>query len=148
MREFPHHGQINLASTLVSRNRQCAQRGSVIALLTAQNSVASRLADFDLILPRQLQGRLDRFRSTAGEIHAAAAKVLSRKLQQFLRILLSHWSCKLAAVHELELRSLFGHGSRNFCNPMPDKIDRRRTGKIEIPFALCIPNVYALAAYG
>src|SRR5437899_11289929 len=104
MREFQHHGQINLASPLVSRNRQCAQRGSVIALLTAQNSVASRLADFDLILPRQLQGRLDRFRSTAGEIHAGAAKVLSCKLEQFLRIPLSHWSWTLTALDDSGLR--------------------------------------------
>ena len=52
VREFLHHGEINLAPFFVAGNGKGAQRRAVIALLTTEDFVALGLSDLDLVLPR------------------------------------------------------------------------------------------------
>src|SRR5450755_231721 len=81
MRELTHHGEIDFAAPLVAGNRERAQGRAVIALAPAEHLVAADLADLHLVLPRQLECSLDRLRSPTGEVHGAAAKILTRKVE-------------------------------------------------------------------
>src|SRR5882724_12606548 len=103
MSKLAHHRQVNLAPLLVARNRERAQRRSVIALIAAENLIARGLPDLHLILPGELQCRLDRFRTAAGKVHGSAAEMPAGKVEKFSRELLSNRRCELAAVDELEL---------------------------------------------
>ena len=67
--ELPHHRQIDLPAALVAGNGQRAESRAVIALLATKNLVTFRLSDFDLILARQFQRSLDRFRAAASEVN-------------------------------------------------------------------------------
>ena len=86
----------------------------MITLRPAEHLVAFGLSDLYLILPRQLQRSFDRFRPATGEVHRAAAKILSGKLQQFSRVFFRHWSRELAGMNELQLPGLLRHSARRF----------------------------------
>src|ERR1039458_9658140 len=79
-----------------------AKRRSVITLLAAENLITGRLSDLDLILARQFQRGLDRFRSPAGEVDGAAAEAFSGERQQFFGVLFGDRGGELAGVNELE----------------------------------------------
>ncbi|MNL75683.1 hypothetical protein D3C87_2015310 [compost metagenome] len=53
-----------------SANRDAAEADAVIALLATDDAGAGALADGALVGDRNLQRRIDRFRSGAGEEHA------------------------------------------------------------------------------
>ena len=114
VRELAHHGQINFAPPLVAGNRERAQGRAVITLRPAEHLVTLGLSNLYLILPRQLQRRFDRFRSAAGEVHGAAAKILSGKFQQLSRVFFRDWSGELAGMDELQLRGLLRPWRRRF----------------------------------
>src|SRR5438270_5190160 len=120
----------------------------MIALVAADNVPSIALPDFHLILARQLQCSLDRLRPSAAKVNRAVAEVLPGKLQQLARILLSHWGGELAAMHKFKRTGLLCHCLGNFRHAMADKVNRGRPTKIEIFFALCVPEVSAMAAHG
>ena len=60
----------------------------MIALMSAEDLVPLGLADFHLILAREFQRRLDRFRTSASKADGAALEVFSREGKQLLRIFL------------------------------------------------------------
>ena len=105
VRELAHHGQIDFAAPLVAGDRERAQSRAVIALTSAEDLVAFGLSDLHLILPRQLQGGLDRLRTAAGEVHGAAAEILAGKVEQFARVVFRDRRGELAGVDELQLRA-------------------------------------------
>jgi hypothetical protein len=65
-----------------------------------------------------------------------------------LGILLSYWSCELAAVNKLKMPSLRRHGIGNLLHPVSDKVNRGGAGKIQIALAAIIPQIHALSAHG
>ncbi len=148
VRELAHHGEIHFAASLVAGYRECAERGAVIALLAAEDLVAGGLSDFDLILACQLQRGLNRFRSAAGEVDSAAAKMFSGKSEQFFGIFFGERSGELAGVDEFEFRGLLGHRGGDFRDAMSDEVDGGGAGEIEILVALSVPHVDPLAANG
>jgi hypothetical protein len=92
----------------------------VIALISAEDLVPLALADFYLILTREFQRRLDRFRTSARKVNRAAFEVFSGEGQQLLRIFLGDGSRELAGVNELQLARLLGHGRGDLGNTVPD----------------------------
>ncbi len=97
----------------------------MIALRPAQNLVAFALSGFHLKLPRQFHCGFDRFRSAAGEIHCPATKVVTGKLDQFLRVFFRDRGCELAGVNELQLLRLLHHRHRDLLHSVSDKIHGR-----------------------
>src|SRR5438094_719264 len=75
------HGQVDLAAQQIGTHRHGAHGRAVIALAPADDAMTLGLTDLDLILPRQLERGLYRFRSAAGEKDGAAAEILSGELQ-------------------------------------------------------------------
>ena len=107
------------------------------------------MSDLHLILPRQLERGFDRFRSAAGEVHGAAAKILSGKLEQLARVLFRDRSGELAGVDELQLRQLAPTMAAAISrNSVSDEVYRRRAGKIQVALAFRVPQVNAFAANG
>jgi hypothetical protein len=84
------------------------------------------LSDLHLILPRQFQRGLNRFRPAAGEVHTAAGKTLPSEIQQLVRLLFSNRRRELAAVNKLQLVCLIRYRRSNFPNSMPNEVHRRR----------------------
>jgi len=106
-----------------------------------------RLADLHLILPRELQRGLDRFRSAAGEIHRPAAKMFPREIEQLSCKLLGHGRRELAGMDELQLTSLFQHRVSDLAHAVANEIHRRRSGKVEIALPVDIPDIDSLATH-
>ena len=122
MLELANHWQVHFAAAAVAGDCQRPQRGTVVALLAAEDLVALLLADLHLILAGQFDGGFHRLRTTTGEIHCSAAEMLSGKIQQFLCIFLGDGGGELAGVDEFELGRLLGYGSGDFRNPVPDEV--------------------------
>ncbi len=120
----------------------------MITLRPAEHLVTPGLSNLYLILPRQLEGGFDRFRSAAGEVHGASPKILSGKLKQLSRVLFRDRSGELAGVDELQLRQLPGHGGSDFGDSVSDEVYRRGAGKIQVALAFRVPQVNAFAANG
>ncbi len=68
MGEFPHHGKIDFATTLVAGHRQRAQRRTVITLPAADHLISLRLPDLHLVLTGKFKSGFDRFRTAAGKV--------------------------------------------------------------------------------
>lgn len=120
----------------------------MIALLAADDLVALRLSDFDLILARQLERGLNRFGAAAGEVDRASAEGFAGEGQQFLRVVFGDGRGELAGVDEFELRRLLGHRGGNFRYAVADEVDCCGAGEIEILLAGGVPDVDAFSAHG
>src|SRR5882762_9194368 len=147
VRELACHRDVHLAAPDIPGNRERSERRAVVALRTAEHVVALALAGFDLILARELQRSLHGLGAAAGEVHASAAKMLSRKLQQCGDISYGNGGGELASVHKLQLRRLCRNRLKNCGNAVANKIHHRLSGEIQIALALGIPNVNALASH-
>ena len=99
----------------------------MVTLGAAENLMPVALADFNLILTRQLKGSLGGFRSARREVNRSAAKTLASEFQQLLRVLFRYRRGELAAVDEFQLCSLLGHCGGNFTHTMTDEVDRGRS---------------------
>src|SRR5206468_463333 len=60
---------VRLAPPFASSGRERAERVAVIAEATRDHAAAAAVAALEMILARELQRRLDRFRSAPGEPH-------------------------------------------------------------------------------
>src|SRR6266536_4259512 len=121
-RKLAQHGTIDLATTLISRNRHCPQRRPVIALVAAYDLRTLALTDFNLILPRKLECSLDCLRSSAAKINCASAKILPCKFQQIAGVLFSYGRGELASVDKLQAARLLGHRGHDFRDTVPDEV--------------------------
>src|SRR5271168_3368753 len=108
--------------------------------------MTSRLADFDLVLTRQLERSLNRFAPAAGEVDGAAAEMLSGEREQFGGIAFGDGGGELAGVNEFKLRGLLRHSRGNFTDAMADEVDRGRPGQVEILITRSVPHIDAFAA--
>ena len=120
----------------------------MIALLAAEDLVAGRLSDFDLILAGELQRGLDGFRASGGEVDGTVAEILSGEGEKFSGILFGDRGGELAGVDEFKLGGLLGHGGGNFGDAVSDEVDGGGAGEIEIAVAGGVPEVNTLATDG
>jgi hypothetical protein len=78
---FREQWLIRSAARDIAAYRHRAECAAVIALTTRNHPVPLRLAGLQMILPRKLDGRFGGFRTTGGEVDAAAIlKICRRKL--------------------------------------------------------------------
>src|SRR3954447_9973328 len=80
-RELAQHGPVYFTAFLVPGYGDCAQRGTMIALVPANNLATVEVSDFHLKLPCKLQRCFDGFGSAAGEIYGTATKIRTGKFQ-------------------------------------------------------------------
>jgi len=146
--ELFDHRQIDLAALLVARDRKRAERGTVVALLAAEDLVAIGLADLDLVLTREFEGGFNGLGSAACEVNSAAAEVGTSEGEQFFRVLFGHRRCELAGVDKLKVRCLFRHSRGDFADAVSDEVDGGGAGEVEVAIAGRIPEVYAFPAHG
>mgnify|MGYP003946147015 CR=1 FL=1 len=141
------HGHVEFAAPLVAGNGEGAEGRAVIALLAAEDLVALRLRDFYLILACQLERRLDRFRTAAGEVDCATCKVLASECQQFMCVFFRNGRCELAGMDKFEFGRLIGYGGGNLGHTVPDEIHRSRACQVEIFLPGAIPDKHAFTAH-
>jgi len=95
----------------------------MLALVAADDLRAPEVADFNLILARQLQSELHRFRPAGGEIHGPTFVPSTCKVKQFGGILLGNWRRELAGMDELDRARLIRHRGDDLGDTVADEID-------------------------
>src|SRR6185437_12830668 len=73
-RDLHQQRVVRRAPPRIAADRERAERVAVIALAAGDEVPALRLADLQEVLPRQLERRLDRLRTTADEIDPLDAR--------------------------------------------------------------------------
>src|ERR1700687_4798822 len=106
------------------------------------------LADLHLVLARQLQRRLNRFRPNGGEVDRSTSKTFAGKIKQLLRKFFGNPSRELAGMDKLQLLSLLRHSVGNFANAVTNKIHRRRSREVHVAIVVAIPDVNTFAPNG
>src|ERR1700691_3150410 len=107
--------------------------------------MALRVADLHLILPRQLQCCLNGFGPSAGKVNASTCEVISGKGQQFSRELFRNRCGELAVMDKFKVPRLLRHRRSDFRHSVPNEVDRRGSGEIQILLAVSVPKVDTLA---
>src|SRR6185369_9947469 len=90
--ELAHHGPVDFRAPAMMGNGYGAQRGSMLALIAANNLRAPKVANFNLILTCQLQGKLHRIRAAGSEVDGTALVCRAGKFEQLTRVLLGNGS--------------------------------------------------------
>ena len=116
----------------------------MIGLAPRDDVRALRIPALEVILPRELQRRLDRFRTTARVPNPIERS--RRHFRDHRRELLGGFAGEKTGVNILEARRLLGHRGHDFAMAMPEARHSRSAARIDVAPAILVDQVDAVPA--
>ena len=140
-RHVDQQGLVRFAPPLAPAGRERAERIAVIAEPTRDHAASAVIPTLEMVLPRELERRLDRFRAAAGvpdTVEVARAHARDQRRELFRGI-----GREKTGVDIFELGGLLAHRRKDRGMAVTEARDRRAAARVDVSPSLVVDDVNA-----